>query len=49
VSEARVDSLEVTGDRAAVTVSWLTREGEWLAWSHVLELDGGRIMRIKDS
>ena len=49
VTEARLDSLEVTGDRVAVTVSWNGPDGERARWSHVLELHDGRIVRMKDA
>lgn len=49
VTEARLESIEVAGDRAAVTVSWSGADGERSRWSHLLELRDGRIVRMKDA
>lgn len=49
VTDARLDTLEVNGDRAAVTVSWRSPDGERARWSHLLELRDGRIVRMRDA
>lgn len=49
MTDARLDTLEVNGDRAAVTVSWRSPDGERARWSHLLELRDGRIVRMRDA
>lgn len=49
VTEARLDSLELNGDRATVRVSWRSPDGERERWSHLLELRDGRIVRMRDA
>ena len=49
MTEARLESLDVSDDRASVTVAWVTAEGETSRWSHVLALRDGRIVRMKDA
>lgn len=49
VTAARLESLDVAGDRATVTVSWSDPGGDRARWSHVLELRDGRIVRMKDA